>query len=130
MIDHLDLPVSDYHRSRRFYAAALAPLGYQPGWEPAPGAGCFTVQIPGAPAGSRSPVFWLHQDGESAVAGLHLAFSAGSASAVRAFYDAALSTGGVDNGAPGERPQYHPGYFAAYVLDPDGVNVEAVCHSA
>jgi catechol 2,3-dioxygenase-like lactoylglutathione lyase family enzyme len=125
MIDHIDLPVRDYRTSFDFYLAALAPLGYAPGWQPAPTAGCLLAPTPAGPA----PVLWLHQD-EQARGDLHLAFLAPDRRTVDAFHAAAVSAGGEDNGAPKERPEYHPDYYAAYVLDPDGANIEAVCHHA
>jgi len=123
MIDHLDLPVRDHATSRAFYLAALAPLGYRPGPEPAPGVGALLAPTPGGLA----PVLWLHHD-PGARGDVHLAFLAPDRATVEAFHAAALAAGGTDGGAPAERPEYHPGYYAAYVRDPDGANVEAVCH--
>jgi catechol 2,3-dioxygenase-like lactoylglutathione lyase family enzyme len=90
MIDHLGLPVSDMAKSKKFYEAALKPLGYGQG--------------------------------------LHVAILAENRAAVDAFYRAAMAAGGKDNGGPGLRPQYHPTYYGAFVFDPDGNNLEAVCH--
>src|SRR5512147_2508206 len=115
MIDHIDLPVRDYQASRDFYLAALAPLGYTAGWQPAPTVGCLLAPIP---AGPPAPTLWLHED-PHARSDMHLAFLAPDRTTVKAFHAAALAAGGTDNGAPGERPEYHPGYYAAYVLDPD-----------
>lgn len=117
MIDHISLKVRDLARSKAFYEAALAPLGYAVIME-------FGVTV-GLGAG-RKPDFWL---GVGEASGpMHIAFAAESREAVDAFHRAALAAGATDNGAPGPRPQYHPGYYGAFVLDPDGNNVEAVIH--
>ena len=118
MIDHLGLTVSDYAASRDFYAAALAPLGYSLMMEPVPGVGGF---------GRDKPEFWIGA-GDTPHSGVHVAFDAADRPAVDAFYAAALTAGGCDNGPPGPRPVYHEHYYGAYVLDPDGNNAEAVCH--
>jgi catechol 2,3-dioxygenase-like lactoylglutathione lyase family enzyme len=120
MIDHLKLHVRDVERSRAFYEAALAPLGYRVMLEPAPG----VVGL-----GADRPDFWLAPDAEAA-GFAHVAFRVEATDLVDAFHRAALDAGGRDNGAPGPRPQYHPRYYGAFVLDPDGNNVEAVCHAA
>ncbi|TBW34038.1 VOC family protein [Siculibacillus lacustris] len=125
MLDHIGLPVADLARSRAFYEAALEPLGYSVVMEVSPeetgGAGHV-----GLGAGAK-PDFWLSSGG--ALGGrLHVAFAAPSRAVVDAFHAAALVAGGTDNGAPGLRVHYHPNYWAAFVLDPDGHNVEAVCH--
>jgi catechol 2,3-dioxygenase-like lactoylglutathione lyase family enzyme len=123
MIDHLGVPVSDYARSRAFYAEALRPLGYEQLMEfDTPDRG--TVTGFGA---KGKPDFWL-SEGEPA-AQLHIAFASPDRATVDAFHAAALAAGGEDNGAPGPRPIYHENYYGAYVLDPDGHNVEAVCHT-
>lgn len=119
MIDHLKIYVADLPRSRDFYERALAPLGYGVLMEPAP-----TVVGMGR---EGKPDFWLQQ-GEPTVC--HAAFAAESTQVVDAFYTAAREAGGLDNGGPGMRPQYHPGYYGAFVFDPDGNNVEAVFHWA
>lgn len=116
MIDHLTLHVTDMARSRAFYEAALAPLGYRVLMEFGAGVGM------GVPP---KPDLWL-APGECAP--YHLAFHAEDHAAVRAFHEAALAAGGRDNGPPGLRPQYHPNYYGAFVLDPDGYNIEACCH--
>lgn len=126
MLDHTGLTVSDFARSKDFYAKVLAALGYEVRKEFPGGAGF------GVPAGygkSLDPAgeFWIIQ-GEP-YKGLHIAFSAESRAHVDAFYRAALAAGGRDNGAPGLRPQYHADYYAAFVHDPDGYNIEAVCHN-
>lgn len=118
MIDHIKLHVADAERSKAFYVAALAPLGYRVVMEPAPGV---------VGMGTRFPDFWLAQSGAPTVA--HVALRADDRAAVDAFHAAALAAGGRDNGEPGVRPQYHPGYYGAFVLDPDGNNVEAVHHT-
>ena len=120
MIDHLKLHVRDVERSRAFYEEALAPLGYRAMLEPAHGVVGF---------GADRPDFWVALDPEAA-GFAHVAFAVDSTATVDAFHAAALEAGGRDNGAPGPRPQYHPRYYGAFVLDPDGNNVEAVCHRA
>jgi catechol 2,3-dioxygenase-like lactoylglutathione lyase family enzyme len=118
MLDHVSLRVSDYERSEAFYDIALSPLGLR---RLAGGAGF-------AGYGETRPFFWI---GAAAAAGYaHVAFVAESREMVEAFHRAALDAGGTENGAPGLRPHYHPGYYGAFVLDPDGHNVEAVFHEA
>jgi catechol 2,3-dioxygenase-like lactoylglutathione lyase family enzyme len=121
MLDHVG---ADFDRSRAFYEAALAPLGIAVVMEPRAGAAGFGSEV----GGVVKPYFWIHARGRAAVAGAHLAFAAPDHGAVDAFHAAALAAGGTDNGAPGPRPHYHPSYYGAFVLDPDGNNVEAVCH--
>jgi catechol 2,3-dioxygenase-like lactoylglutathione lyase family enzyme len=125
MIDHIGIPVSDYIRAKTFYEKALAPLGYSLVKEvqqhangfPAAGFGC-----------EGKPDFWI--GGEGALnKSVHIAILAKTRSLVDAFYRAALAAGGRDNGAPGLRPLYHPNYYGAFVRDPDGHNIEAVCHA-
>lgn len=118
MIDHLSLSVRDLPRSTRFYAAALAPLGAVVGYEDETTAGL------GRP---DAPQLWLAPAAE--VKPLHLAFRAASREQVRQFHAAAIAAGAQDNGAPGLRPHYHANYYGAFVLDPDGHNIEAVCHT-
>jgi catechol 2,3-dioxygenase-like lactoylglutathione lyase family enzyme len=127
MIDHVGFPVSDYARSKTFYAHALAPLGYTLIMEVGP-----QQTESGSPAAgfgiNGKPDFWI--GGEGGLSGvLHIAIVAKDRAAVDAFHRAALAAGGKDNGAPGLRPHYHANYYAAFVLDPDGHNVEAVCHA-
>jgi catechol 2,3-dioxygenase-like lactoylglutathione lyase family enzyme len=117
VIDHLKLHVADAERSRGFYERALEPLGYRVMLEPAPGV---------IGMGAEMPDFWIQQDENPTTA--HLAFRADRRELVDAFHEAALAAGGSDHGAPGPRPHYHETYYGAYVLDPDGNNVEAVCH--
>jgi catechol 2,3-dioxygenase-like lactoylglutathione lyase family enzyme len=125
MIDHLGFPVSDYRRSKAFYEKALAPLGYvlimevQQHEHDAPAAG-FGLD--------GKPDFWIGGEGGLNRA-VHVAITAKTHAAVDAFHRAALAGGGKDNGAPGLRPHYHPNYYSAFVLDPDGHNIEAVCHA-
>jgi catechol 2,3-dioxygenase-like lactoylglutathione lyase family enzyme len=127
MIDHVGFPVSDYGRSKAFYEKALAPLGYTLIME---FGGEHTES--GSPAAgfgaAGKPDFWI--GGEGGLAGVvHIALAAKDRTAVDAFHRAALAAGARDNGAPGLRPQYHANYYGAFVLDPDGHNVEAVCHA-
>ncbi|MGR7995299.1 MULTISPECIES: VOC family protein [unclassified Xanthobacter] len=124
MLDHMGLHVSDFARARAFYAAALAPLGYGVVMEvsAAETGGAAHVGF-----GAGKPEFWLGS-GPTPSGPVHVAFTAPDRAAVDAFYAAALAAGGRDNGAPGLRPHYHPNYYAAFVLDADGTNVEAVCH--
>jgi catechol 2,3-dioxygenase-like lactoylglutathione lyase family enzyme len=121
MIDHTGLLVTDLQKSRHFYEQALAPLGYAMLFEVPGGAGLGF----GEPA---KPDFWVGK-GAPNTPRLHVAFRANSRAIVDAFYRAALAAGGNDNGAPGVRPHYHPNYYGAFVLDPDGHNIEAVCHT-
>ncbi|HEY1855025.1 MAG TPA: VOC family protein [Solirubrobacterales bacterium] len=124
MLDHVGIEVGDFDRSRAFYEAALAPLGIAVVMEPMPEAAGFGGEV----GGVFKPYFWVMARGRPPVAGAHLAFAAADREQVDAFHAAALAAGGTDNGAPGPRPLYHPGYYGAFVLDPDGNNVEAVCH--
>lgn len=125
MIDHTGFTVSNLASSKAFYDLALAPLGYAARleWESAVGYGARDAAGDDDPGGD----FWIAQ-GDPCVPRSHLAFRATSAAQVAAFHAAALAAGGRDNGAPGLRPHYHPNYFAAFVLDPDGYNIEAVFH--
>ena len=120
MIDHMGLDVGDYERSKAFYEQALAPLGFKLVMEPVAGIGGF-----GTP---ERPFFWIATGRRSPQSGVHVAFAAENRAAVDAFHAAALGAGAADNGAPGVREMYHPSYYVAYVLDPDGNNVEAVSH--
>lgn len=117
MLDHVTLRVADFDRSRAFYDAALQPLGLA------------VVMSEGRAAGygRDRPFFWI---GEGAGgAGAHVAFAAQDRASVDAFYAAAIAAGGRDNGPPGVRAHYHPTYYGAFVLDPDGNNIEAVRHA-
>jgi catechol 2,3-dioxygenase-like lactoylglutathione lyase family enzyme len=124
MLDHVAIEVADFDRSKEFYEAALAPLGISVMLSPVPTALGFGSEVGGA----RKPYFWVMARGRPPVSGAHVAFAARDRDAVDAFHAAALAAGGTDNGAPGPRPVYHPGYYGAFVLDPDDNNVEAVCH--
>ena len=124
MIDHTGLNVSDFRRSKDFYLRALAALGYQ-----------LIKELPAsiAPDGAAGlgvppkADFWI-AGGKPQAPRIHVAFRAASRADVDAFYKAALAAGGRDNGPPGLRARYHPNYYGAFVLDPDGHNIEAVCH--
>jgi catechol 2,3-dioxygenase-like lactoylglutathione lyase family enzyme len=125
MIDHTGLQVSDPAKARRFYDQALATLGYRVLMEvPKEFTEGKVVLGYGVP---HKPDFWLHE-GTPNEPRIHLAFRAESRAQVDAFYAAALAAGGRDNGPPGPRPHYHEHYYGAFVLDPDGHNIEAVCH--
>jgi catechol 2,3-dioxygenase-like lactoylglutathione lyase family enzyme len=128
MIDHISISVRSYERSKRFYLKVLTPLGYGLVME-FPRVGGFGAN--GKPSfwiGEGRPGYWV--EGQSAAKSpVHLAFVAPSRSAVRAFHEEALADGAKDYGAVGFWPQYHANYFAAFVIDPDGNNVEAVTHS-
>jgi catechol 2,3-dioxygenase-like lactoylglutathione lyase family enzyme len=118
VLDHVSLPVSDRERSKRFYAEALSPLGYEPIME---------HHISGVGFGrSGKPDFWIREGAPAAT--VHVAFAADDRATVDAFYERAIAVCGRDNGRPGPRPEYHPNYYGAYILDPDGNNIEAVCH--
>jgi catechol 2,3-dioxygenase-like lactoylglutathione lyase family enzyme len=133
VLDHVSLRVTDYDRSKRFYEAALAPLGFVLAMEVDSGAGFRKGFI---------PAFWIKQGDVTQpevplppTAGcggpaVHVAFASADRQSVDAFYHAALGAGARDNGAPGLRPQYHANYYGAFVLDPDGYNIEAVCHKS
>ena len=127
MIDHIGFPVSDYARAKRFYTGALAPLGYE-----------LVMEIDASQTESRAPAagfgragkpdFWI--GGEGGLNGhMHVAILAANRASVDAFYRAALNAGGKDNGPPGLRPNYHANYYAAFVLDPDNHNIEALTHT-
>ncbi len=118
MFDHIGLKVEDLDASVRFYTATLAPLGYEVTSQDA------TVAAFGDQGGSS---LWLYADAKLAHALVHIAFRAGERSAVDAFYREGLKARGRDNGAPGLRKDYSPTYYAAFLFDPDGNNVEALC---
>ncbi|HTJ01191.1 MAG TPA: VOC family protein [Methylovirgula sp.] len=126
MLDHIGIRVGNLEASKRFYDAALLPLGIS-----------IIMEVPPELTGgyhsigygkNGKPFFWV-SDGGPHGAGIHVAFVASSRSEVDAFHKAALKAGGKDNGGPGLRPHYHPNYYGAFVFDPDGINLEAVCHS-
>jgi catechol 2,3-dioxygenase-like lactoylglutathione lyase family enzyme len=120
MFDHVKFGVSDYAKSKAFYIRALEPLGVNVGPEGSPSYGIELYLTDDAS-------LCLFQT-EEKPAHLHLAFTAESRQQVDAFYRAALAAGGIDNGAPGLRPHYHENYYAAFIIGPDGHNIEAVCH--
>ncbi|MFS8930592.1 putative Glyoxalase/dioxygenase (plasmid) [Cupriavidus taiwanensis] len=121
MFDHVKFGVSDYAASKAFFLEALAPLGVAVASEGPP---TYGVELS---AGGKASLC-LFQSGEKP-APLHLAFAAATRQQVDAFYRAALSAGARDNGAPGLRPHYHADYYAAFVIGPDGHNIEVVCHA-
>ena len=127
MLDHVSLGVSDIERSRRFYDAALRPLGLVRIVEFGGGRGCDYGDAPG----SLGVEFTITREAavRAPIAGAHLCFRAPDRAAVRAFHAAALAAGGRDDGPPGLRPQYHADYYGAFVLDLDGHRIEAVCHA-
>jgi len=126
MIDHIGFAVADYARSRAFYVSALAPLGFAPAMD-------VTREQTGSYEGTGfgppgRPQFWIG-NGPTGSGSMHIAFAAPSRAAVDAFHRAALAAGARDNGAPGLRRHYHANYYGAFVIDPDGHNIEAVCHT-
>lgn len=118
MYDHIGLKVKDLDASVRFYTAALAPLGHVLCSRDGSGAGF------GPP---DAPALWLYADKDARAPGAHVAFRAPDHEAIRTFHAAGLKAGGRDNGGAGPRADYSPTYFAAFLIDPDGNNVEAVC---
>lgn len=126
MLDHIGFVVSEFDRSRRFYEAALAPLSIRLVVEVTPEKTGMIGSHAGFGSGSH-PFFWISNQGRPS-AGLHVAFTAPSRRIVDQFHSEALRIGGRDNGAPGLRPHYHASYYGAFALDPDGNNVEVVCH--
>jgi catechol 2,3-dioxygenase-like lactoylglutathione lyase family enzyme len=127
MIDHIGFPVSDYAKAKAFYTKALAPLGYSLVMEV--GADVTESRSPAAGFGAGGkPDFWIGGEG-GLEKPLHVAILAKDRASVDAFHREALSAGGKDNGAPGLRPHYHANYYGTFVLDPDGHNIEAVCHA-
>ena len=125
MLDHVGFEVTDFEASKAFYEKALEPLGIGLLME-FEGGSCFGKETEHGP----KPFFWIGERGRPPVSGAHVAFGVRTTEEVDAFHAAALAAGGTDNGEPGRRPIYHPGYYGAFVLDPDGNNVEAVCHTA
>ena len=130
MIDHLSSYAIDFPAARSFYLAALAPLGYGIQHEMV---ASWDTGFPTRRACAFGPpgksCFWVIETKQQ-VTPRHTAFAARDRGGVRAFYDAGLAAGGRDNGAPGLRPIYHEHYYGAFLLDPDGNDVEAVCHAA
>ena len=128
MIDHMGIPVSNIEPSRKFYEAALGALGMSVQMEITPdgtesGGTALGFGLPG------EKIFWI-ADGEKVGEGIHVAFTADRRAQVDAFHAAGLEAGGKDNGGPGLRPNYAPNYYAAFLHDPDGTNIEAVCYNA
>ena len=125
MIDHISIEVSDYQKSLEFYTKALASLGY-----------ILVMEVHGfagfGPPNSSGPIahFWIHQANVQTSHKMHIAFRAKNRTMVNSFYQAAIAAGARDNGQPGIREIYHPNYYGAFVFDPDGYNIEAVCHQA
>jgi len=123
IFDHMGFAVGDFDKSAAFYDAGLGALGIVRAME---------FEYPGGKGigygQPDQPAFWVNS-GEALRDRVHIAFAAKDRAAVHAFYQAAMAAGGRDNGAPGIRAEYHPTYYAAYVLDPDGHNIEAVCHA-
>ncbi|MGD9945240.1 MAG: VOC family protein [Burkholderiaceae bacterium] len=126
MIDHTGITVSDFARSKAFYTQALSAIGY-----------ALLLELPASVTGRGDfagfgeppkPDFWI-SGGTPNQPPIHVAFRVSNRALVDAFHRAAIAAGGRDNGAPGLRPHYHPNYYGAFVLDPDGHNIEAVCHS-
>lgn len=119
IIDHIGIDITDYQASKKFFTSALAPLSI-----------VLVTEVPGWAGFGKGgkPEFWFHE-GPVKAPPMHIAFIAENRSAVRAFYDAALEAGGKDNGAPGIREMYHPNYYGAFIIGPDGHNIEAVCHA-
>jgi len=118
ILDHVGIPVSNFARSKEFYTKVLGALNYG-----------IIMEVEGA-AGFGivgKPEFWIGE-GRVSTGPLHVAFRAGNREQVRKFYEAAVAAGGKDNGPPGIRKHYHPNYYGAFVFDPDGHNIEAVCH--
>ena len=125
MIDHTGISVKDFEVSKAFYDKVFAPLGakllYMVPEQ-------FTGGVKVGGYGREKPDFWLHENAETGP-GRHYAFKARTHAEVDAFHEAGIAAGGRDNGKPGLRPHYHPNYYGAFVFDPDGNNVEAVCHA-
>jgi len=119
ILDHIGMSVSDYERSKAFFTAALAPLRIE-----------LVMEVEGWAGFGRGgrPQFWFGV-GQAPQKPMHIAFAAESREQVRRFYAAALEAGAKDNGPPGVREIYHPHYYGAFVIGPDGHNVEAVCHA-
>lgn len=120
MLDHIQIEVSDIKKSKEFYLAALAPLGYK-----------LILEFEGwLGFGANEEIDFCINSGIKATPSIHIAFRSQNREKVREFYKAALKAGGKDNGEPGIREHYHPNYFGAFVFDPDGHNIEAVCHKS
>lgn len=129
MIDHVGFAVRDYDRAKAFYGKTLAAIGYTLIMEVQG-----DVNASGYPAAgygmNGKPDFWIGAEGNVGdPVPLHVAFAVKTRAMVDAFHTAALAAGGKDNGGPGLRPHYHPNYYGAFIFDPEGNNVEAVCHA-
>jgi len=125
MLDHITFGVADFARCSDFYDKALAPLGIKRVYEVSAED---TGSKPFIGYGDERPFFWIGP-GDASTGQLHFAFTAKTRAEVDAFHAAGLAAGGTDNGAPGLRPDYHPDYYGAFVFDPEGRNIEAVCHA-
>ncbi len=134
MLDHMTFRVKDIARTKAFYSVALAPLGYSVCAEGYFGANVLGFAYPDTsePDGKKADVWFIDgpspYGGPPATSGCHLAWHAANRAQVDAFYAAAIAAGGKGNGAPGLRPDYHANYYGAFVIDPEGNNIEAVCH--
>jgi catechol 2,3-dioxygenase-like lactoylglutathione lyase family enzyme len=126
ILDHVSVPVRDLARAKPFYTKALKPLGIS-----------LVMEVPGELTGNVDcigfgrddrPQFWIGEHKDATPTGIHVAFVAETRADVDAFHAAALAAGGTDHGKPGLRPHYHANYYGAFILDPDGNNIEAVCH--
>lgn len=126
MLDHIGLKVTDIAKAKAFYDSALAPLGVKIIMEVSKEESGDSAFI-GYGEGMK-PYFWINEQ-PRATELIHVAFTSDNRAKVDAFYKAAMAAGGRDNGPPGPRPHYHPNYYGAFVLDPDGHNIEAVCHA-
>jgi len=119
MLDHIQVDVQDFEACKSFYKEALRPLGYD-----------IVYEVQGwVGFGVGANIDFCLYGSEQTIPGIHVAFRADSQAMVRAFYEAALKAGGKDNGPPGIREHYHPNYYGAFVIDPEGHNIEAVCHN-
>jgi catechol 2,3-dioxygenase-like lactoylglutathione lyase family enzyme len=127
MLDHIGFPVRDFASAKAFYTEALAPLGYGLVMEVTPEMSGGSSHAGFGPP--HRPHFWIGNAAGPLAGNLHVAFAAKERQAVEAFYKAAIAAGARDNGAPGLRPHYHPDYYGAFVISPDGHNIEAVCHA-
>lgn len=119
MLDHVTIGVRDIERSKRFYDQALLPLGIERLYEDGPIAAGYGI--------GKKAFFWIGQK-DVPQTSAHVAFTCKDRATVEAFHATAIGAGGRDHGPPGLRPHYHPNYFGAFILDPDGHNLEAVCH--
>ncbi len=134
MLDHMTFRVTDISRAKNFYGAALKPLGYSVCFEGNFGMNIlgFAYPDPSEADGKKADVWFVDgpspYGGPAQTSGCHLAWRASNRAQVDAFYKAALDAGAKDNGAPGLRPDYHANYYGAFVIDPEGNNIEAVCH--